>query len=103
MSDRDACEVCKGAKGQERERAAYQRGQRDMRERAAERVWCGNRTGPRSDKPGKYDFDLAQQIRALTLEDYHAEPDQTTDYCGVALIGGWCKERRGHEGEHVCS
>ena len=33
----------------------------------------------------------------------YPEPDSSTSYCGVALVGGWCKRPRGHEGGHACS
>lgn len=24
-------------------------------------------------------------------------------YCGVPLVGGWCKKAVGHEGDHACA
>jgi hypothetical protein len=33
----------------------------------------------------------------------YPEPDPRTAYCGVALVGGWCKRPRGHNGGHACS
>ena len=33
----------------------------------------------------------------------YPEPDLSTPYCGVELVGGWCKRARGHEGGHACS
>lgn len=35
--------------------------------------------------------------------DRVGEPDLSTEYCGVELIGGWCKRRRGHDGGHANS
>lgn len=26
-----------------------------------------------------------------------------TPYCGVPLVGGWCKRPAGHQGGHACS
>lgn len=26
-----------------------------------------------------------------------------TEYCGVPLVGGWCKRPKDHGGSHVCS
>ena len=42
---------------------------------------------------------------AANAEDdrLYSEPDLTTLYCGVALVGGWCKRLRGHYGGHACS
>lgn len=57
-------------------------------------------------------FSSSLQVREWPPGDAHAntvdavrypEPDPSTDYCGVALVGGWCKRELGHTGGHACS
>ena len=28
---------------------------------------------------------------------------EDAEYCGVPLVGGWCKRVKGHGGNHACS
>lgn len=79
-------------------------------------VWSGtmSRKGeglvlipPRDTKPGDT---WEPPTRAYNKTGKHTkpvkafiEPDPSTEYCGTELVGGWCKRKLGHNGNHACS